>query len=112
MYFRQYSTNADTLKEWARQLNVVNKANYPLYSTVESTLSHWKNILNQSKTNSDIQNLLSCINNIVNEHIFFTEGKVMFCSHLDDLENKLQMAFDRRNEIQKEIQERNMEEER
>lgn len=72
----------------------------------------WKNILNQSKTNSDIQNLLSCINNIVNEHIFFTEGKVMFCSHLDDLENKLQMAFDRRNEIQKEIQERNMEEER
>lgn len=48
MYFRQYSTNADTLKEWARQLNVVNKANYPLYSTVESTLSHWKNILNQN----------------------------------------------------------------
>ena len=48
MYFRQYSTNADTLKEWARQLNVVNKANYPLYPTVESTLSHWRSILNQN----------------------------------------------------------------
>lgn len=48
MYFRQYSTNSDTLKEWARQLNVVNKANYPLYSTVESTLSHWRSILNQN----------------------------------------------------------------
>lgn len=46
MYFRQYSTNADTLKEWARQLNVINKANYPLYPTVEATLSHWKNTLN------------------------------------------------------------------
>ena len=48
MYFRQYSNNADTLKEWARQLNVINKANYPLYSTVESTLSHWRSILNQN----------------------------------------------------------------
>lgn len=48
MYFRQYSTNADTLKEWARQLNVANKASYPLYPTVESTLSHWKSILNQN----------------------------------------------------------------
>lgn len=46
MYFRQYSTNADTLKEWARQLNVINKANYSLYPTVEATLSHWKNTLN------------------------------------------------------------------
>ena len=48
MYFRQYSTNADTLKEWARQSNVANKASYPLYPTVESTLSHWKSILNQN----------------------------------------------------------------
>lgn len=48
MYFRQYSTNADTLKEWARQLNVANKASYPLYPTVESTLNHWKSILNQN----------------------------------------------------------------
>ena len=48
MYFRQYLTNADTLKEWARQLNVANKASYPLYPTVESTLSHWKSILNQN----------------------------------------------------------------
>ena len=53
MYFRQYSTNADTLKEWARQLKVVNKANYQLYPTVESTLSHWKNVLN---TNTGINN--------------------------------------------------------
>ena len=48
MYFRQYSSNADTLKEWAKQLNVVNKASYPLYPTVESTLSHWRSILNQN----------------------------------------------------------------
>ena len=48
MYFRQYSTNAETLKEWAKQLSIVNKANYPLYPTVESTLSHWKSILNQN----------------------------------------------------------------
>ncbi len=48
MYFRRYSTNSDTLKEWARQLNVVNKGNYQLYPTVESTLSHWKNILNSA----------------------------------------------------------------
>lgn len=48
MYFRQYSTNADTLKEWSRQLNVVNEGNYQLYPTVESTLSHWKAILNTS----------------------------------------------------------------
>lgn len=48
MYFRRYSTNSDTLKEWARQLNVVNKGNYQLYPTVESTLSHWENILNSA----------------------------------------------------------------
>ena len=48
MYFRQYSTNADTLKEWARQLNVANKGRYRLYPTGESTLSHWKSILNQN----------------------------------------------------------------
>lgn len=48
MYFRQYSTNADTLKEWAKQLNVVNKGNYPLYPTVEQTLSHWKATLNKN----------------------------------------------------------------
>ncbi len=47
MYFRQYSTNADTLKEWARQLRIVNNTSFPLYSTVESTLSHWKTTLNQ-----------------------------------------------------------------
>lgn len=48
MYFREYSDNSSTLKEWAKQLNVVNKGNYPLYSTVEQTLSHWQTILNQN----------------------------------------------------------------
>ncbi len=48
MYFRRYSANSDTLKEWARQLNVVNKGSYQLYPTVESTLSHWKSILNNA----------------------------------------------------------------
>ena len=46
MYFRQYSNNSATLKEWSRQLNVSNKGNYPLYPTVEQTLDHWKSILN------------------------------------------------------------------
>lgn len=48
MYFRQYDSNSATLKEWSKQLNVVNKSNYPLYSTVEQTLSHWQTILNQN----------------------------------------------------------------
>lgn len=48
MYFRRYLTNQDTLKEWSKQLNVVNKGNYPLYDTEDKTLSHWKNILNQN----------------------------------------------------------------
>ena len=46
MYFRQYSDNSATLKEWARQLNVSNKGSYPLYPTIEQTLEHWKSILN------------------------------------------------------------------
>lgn len=48
MYFREYSDNSSTLKEWSRQLNVVSQGNYPLYSTVEQTLSHWQTILNQN----------------------------------------------------------------
>ena len=48
MYFRQYDSNSATLKEWAKQLNVVNKGNYPLYSTVEQTFSLWQTILNQN----------------------------------------------------------------
>lgn len=48
MYFREYQDNSSTLREWARQLNVVNQGNYPLYDTEEATLSHWKNILNQN----------------------------------------------------------------
>lgn len=48
MYFRRYSTNQDTLKEWSKQLNVVNHGNYPLYDTEDKTLNHWKNILNQN----------------------------------------------------------------
>lgn len=48
MYFRQYDSNSATLKEWSKQLNVVNKGNYPLYSTVEQTLLHWQSVLNQN----------------------------------------------------------------
>lgn len=48
MYFRQYGDNTATLKEWSRQLNVVNKGTYPLYPTVENTLSHWKSELNKN----------------------------------------------------------------
>ena len=48
MYFRQYDSNSATLKEWSKQLNVMNKGNYPLYSTVEQTLSHWQSVLNQN----------------------------------------------------------------
>lgn len=48
MYFRQYSNNSSTLKEWSRQLNVATKGTYPLYSTVSNTLNHWKNELNKT----------------------------------------------------------------
>ena len=48
MKFRQYSDNSATLKEWSKQLNVVTKGIYPLYSTVENTINHWKNELNKT----------------------------------------------------------------
>lgn len=48
MRFRQYSDTSSTVKEWAKQLNVVNNGIYPLYSTVENTLNHWKNELNKN----------------------------------------------------------------
>lgn len=48
MRFRQYEDNTATLKEWARQLNIANKGTYPLYPTIENTLSHWKNELNKN----------------------------------------------------------------
>lgn len=48
MYFREYDSSSSTLKEWSKQLSVVNKGNYPLYPTVEQTLSHWQSILNQN----------------------------------------------------------------
>ena len=48
MYFRQYGDNSATLKEWSRQLNVANKGKYPLYSTIENTLNHWKDELNKN----------------------------------------------------------------
>lgn len=77
MYFRRYSTNEDTVKEWAKQLNVVNKANYPLYGTVEQTLSHWKTILNKNigtntfdisnSADSTIYNWKEKLNNIYNK---------------------------------------------
>lgn len=48
MRFRQYGDNTATLQEWSRQLNVVNKGKYQLYSTVDNTLNHWKNELNKN----------------------------------------------------------------
>lgn len=48
MRFRQYGDNTATLKEWAKQLNVVSQGKYPLYPTVENTLNHWKNELNNN----------------------------------------------------------------
>lgn len=77
MYFKQYSSNEATLKEWSRQLTIANKGNYKTYSTVESTLEHWKNILNmQTGTNifdtystveSTIYNWKQNLNNIYNK---------------------------------------------
>lgn len=48
MRFREYSDNSATLKEWSKQLTIVNNGIYPLYSTVENTLDHWKHILNKN----------------------------------------------------------------
>lgn len=48
MYFRQYGDNSATLKEWAKQLYVSTQNNYPLYPTIEQTLSHWKHTLNNT----------------------------------------------------------------
>ena len=48
MHFRQYDSNTATLKEWAKQLNVANKETYPLYPTINQTLSHWKSTLNKN----------------------------------------------------------------
>lgn len=77
MYFRKYSSNEATLKEWAKQLNVVNKGSYPLYETVDKTLSHWKVLLNKNIgintfdiSNSDdstIYNWKEKLNNIYNK---------------------------------------------
>lgn len=77
MYFRQYSTNQDTLREWAKQLNVVNKGNYPLYDSVGKTLEHWKVLLNRNigintfdlnnSEDSTIYNWKEKLNNIYNK---------------------------------------------
>ena len=48
MRFREYEDNSATLKEWSRQLNIVNKGTYPLYSTVDNTLNHWRDELNKN----------------------------------------------------------------
>lgn len=48
MRFRQYSDNGSTVKEWARQLNIVVGGQYRLYSTIDNTLSHWKDELNKN----------------------------------------------------------------
>lgn len=77
MYFRQYSSNCDTLKEWSKQLNILNKSNYPLYDTEDKTLQHWKNILNKnlntntfdlnSSVKATISNWEKKLNNIYNK---------------------------------------------
>lgn len=77
MYFRRYTTNKDTLREWSRQLNVANKGNYQLYDTEEKTLSHWKTILNQNigintfdlgnSTDATINSWKDKLNNIYNK---------------------------------------------
>lgn len=77
MYFRKYQTNQDTLREWAKQLNVANRGNYPLYETEDKTISHWKDILNQNlNTNTfdlsadadmTIENWKEKLNNIYNK---------------------------------------------
>jgi len=48
MRFRIYDTDTATLKEWAKQLNVLGEGNYTLYATVENTLNHWKDELNKN----------------------------------------------------------------
>lgn len=48
MRFRQYSNNDATLREWARQLSIINHGFYRLYPTIESTLYHWKDELNKN----------------------------------------------------------------
>lgn len=48
MRFRRYGDNQSTLKEWSKQLNVVNKGIYTLYPTEENTLGHWKDELNKN----------------------------------------------------------------
>lgn len=77
MYFRQYGSNEATLKEWSRQLTISNKGNYRTYPTVQSTLIHWKPILNSrvgsnifdiSSTNeATISNWQNKLNNIYNK---------------------------------------------
>lgn len=48
MRFRQYSDSSSTVKEWARQLNIMNNGIYPLYPSIEGTLNHWKDTLNKN----------------------------------------------------------------
>lgn len=48
MHFRQYSDNPATLKEWSKQLSITTHGIYPLYSTVDNTLKHWKDELNKT----------------------------------------------------------------
>jgi len=76
MRFRTYSDDSATLKEWAKQLNIANNGNYPLYSTVENTLNHWKDELNKNvkvntfslldTTDSTINNWKDKLNGIYN----------------------------------------------
>lgn len=66
MRFRTYETESATLKEWAKQLNVANKGTYPLYSSVDNTLNHWKNELNKTlgtNTFSTLSSAQATLNN-------------------------------------------------
>ena len=76
MRFRQYSDSSSTIKEWARQLNIMNNGIYRLYPTVEQTLYNWKDILNnqigintftlQNSTEATLLNWQNKLNQIYN----------------------------------------------
>ncbi len=48
MRFREYEDNSATIKEWSRQLNILNNGIYRLYPTVDNTLMHWRDELNKN----------------------------------------------------------------
>lgn len=77
MRFRQYSDNGSTIKEWARQLNIVVGGQYRLYPTIDNTLNHWKDELNKNldtntfsikgSNEATLQNWQEILNNLYNK---------------------------------------------